>query len=42
VTKGLTLGTVGDADPEMPAHLHFEVRPQGRAVDPLEWLRGRR
>ena len=42
VTKGQTLGSVGGADPEMPAHLHFEVRPQGRAVDPLDWLRGKR
>jgi septal ring factor EnvC (AmiA/AmiB activator) len=42
ITKGQTLGAVGGADPEMPAHLHFEVRPQGRAVDPLDWLRGKR
>jgi murein hydrolase activator len=42
VSKGQVLGFVGAADPELPAHLHFEMRPQGRAVDPLEWLRGRR
>ncbi|MGZ8378246.1 MAG: murein hydrolase activator EnvC family protein [Gemmatirosa sp.] len=42
VAKGQAVGAVGAADPEMPAHLHFEVRPQGRAVDPLEWLRRRR
>jgi murein hydrolase activator len=41
VSKGQVLGLVGAADPELPAHLHFEMRPQGRAVDPLEWLRGR-
>jgi septal ring factor EnvC (AmiA/AmiB activator) len=41
VSKGQVLGFVGAADPELPAHLHFEMRPQGRAVDPLEWLRGR-
>lgn len=42
VQKGQTLGTVGETDPELPAHLHFEIRPKGRAVDPLEWLRSRR
>jgi septal ring factor EnvC (AmiA/AmiB activator) len=42
VTKGQVIGAVGAADPDMPPHLHFEVRPNGRAVDPLEWLRGRR
>ena len=41
VSKGQVLGFVGAADPELPPHLHFEMRPQGRAVDPLEWLRGR-
>jgi septal ring factor EnvC (AmiA/AmiB activator) len=41
VSKGQVLGLVGAADPELPPHLHFEMRPQGRAVDPLEWLRGR-
>ncbi|MGI9076217.1 MAG: murein hydrolase activator EnvC family protein [Gemmatimonadaceae bacterium] len=40
VSKGQTVGTVGSADPEMEPHLHFEIRPAGRAVDPLEWLRG--
>ncbi|MBX9928833.1 MAG: peptidoglycan DD-metalloendopeptidase family protein [Gemmatimonadaceae bacterium] len=39
VTKGQTLGTVGRADPDMEPHLHFEIRPRGRAVDPLDWLR---
>lgn len=42
VAKGDVVGTVGAADPEMPAHLHFEIRPRGRAMDPLQWLRGRR
>ena len=41
VTKGETLGFVGAADPDLPPHLHFEIRPQGRAVDPAEWLRTR-
>jgi septal ring factor EnvC (AmiA/AmiB activator) len=38
VTKGQTIGAVGNADPEMEPHLHFEIRPKGRAADPLEWL----
>lgn len=43
VRKGQTLGTVGAADPDLPAHLHFEIRrDRGAAVDPLEWLRGNR
>jgi len=42
VSKGQTVGTVGSADPEMEPHLHFEIRPEGRAVDPLGWLRGAR
>jgi murein DD-endopeptidase MepM/ murein hydrolase activator NlpD len=39
VSKGETLGFVGSADPDLGPHLHFEMRPQGHAVDPLEWLR---
>jgi septal ring factor EnvC (AmiA/AmiB activator) len=42
ISKGQTVGFVGAADPDLPAHLHFEIRPQGRAVDPLEWLRNLR
>ncbi len=42
ITKGQIIGTVGRADPELQAHLHFEIRPNQRAVDPLEWLRARR
>jgi septal ring factor EnvC (AmiA/AmiB activator) len=42
VQKGQVLGTVGRTDPDLDAHLHFEMRPKGRAVDPLEWLRQRR
>lgn len=41
VSRGETIGTVGSADPELPAHLHFEFRPEGRAVDPLEYLKAR-
>jgi len=42
IPKGLTIGTVGATDPDLPPHLHFEIRPKGRSVDPLEWLRGQR
>lgn len=42
VTKGEAIGTVGISDPELPAHLHFEIRHGGPAVDPAEWLRDRR
>ncbi|MFZ9898721.1 MAG: murein hydrolase activator EnvC family protein [Gemmatimonadaceae bacterium] len=43
VAKGDVIGTVGQADPDLPPRLHFEMRPRdGIAVDPLEWLRGRR
>lgn len=40
IVKGQVIGTVGTTDPELPAHLHFEIRPKGRATDPLAWLRG--
>ncbi|GAC1650113.1 MAG: peptidoglycan DD-metalloendopeptidase family protein [Gemmatimonadaceae bacterium] len=39
VSKGQQVGTVGMADPDLPAHLHFEIRPGGRAADPMEWLK---
>ena len=42
IPKGQLIGTVGATDPDLPPHLHFEIRPKGRSVDPLEWLRGRR
>jgi septal ring factor EnvC (AmiA/AmiB activator) len=41
VEKGDQIGAVGRSDPDLPAHLHFEIRRgQGAAVDPLDWLRG--
>lgn len=39
VTKGQVIGSVGATDPTMPAHLHFEIRRGGPAVDPVPWLR---
>ncbi len=42
VMKGQVIGTTGATDPSLPAHLHFEIRRGGPAVDPLEWLRGSR
>lgn len=42
VKKGDVVGTVGVSDPELAPHLHFEMRPKGRAVDPERWLRGAR
>ena len=40
VIKGQVIGAVGVSDPELDPHLHFEIRPKGRAIDPLVWLRG--
>lgn len=42
VRKGDPVGTVGVSDPDLKPHLHFEMRPKGRAVDPESWLRGSR
>ncbi|HEX4683030.1 MAG TPA: peptidoglycan DD-metalloendopeptidase family protein [Gemmatimonadaceae bacterium] len=47
ITKGQALGNVGVSDPELPAHLHFEIRHAGRdgrpeSVDPATWLKGQR
>jgi septal ring factor EnvC (AmiA/AmiB activator) len=41
VIKGQVIGGVGISDPELPPHLHFEVRQGGPAIDPAKWLRGR-
>jgi septal ring factor EnvC (AmiA/AmiB activator) len=41
VKKGQVIGTVGQADPDLAPHLHFEIRPKGRATDPLTWLQSR-
>jgi septal ring factor EnvC (AmiA/AmiB activator) len=42
VIKGQAIGTVGVSDPALGAHLHFEIRRGGPAVDPAEWLRAAR
>lgn len=42
VKKGQPIGTVGQSDPDMRPHLHFEIRPKGKAADPLTWLQQRR
>jgi murein hydrolase activator len=42
IRKGDAIGAVGTSDPDLRPHLHFEIRPQGRAVDPESWLRGTR
>lgn len=42
VIKGQALGAVGVNDPALGAHLHFEIRRGGPAVDPAEWLRAAR
>jgi septal ring factor EnvC (AmiA/AmiB activator) len=41
VTRGQVIGTVGQADPDVDPHLHLEIRPKGRAMDPLTWLQSR-
>jgi septal ring factor EnvC (AmiA/AmiB activator) len=39
VAQGDEIGTVGISDPDLPPHLHFEIRHGGPAVDPATWLR---
>jgi len=41
VPKGQVIGGVGISDPELPPHLHFEIRHGGPAMDPATWLRRR-
>jgi septal ring factor EnvC (AmiA/AmiB activator) len=41
VVKGQTVGVVGVSDPELPPHLHFEIRQGKLAIDPATWLRQR-
>ena len=41
VTRGQVLGAIGRSDPLLAPHLHFEIRPKGRATDPMTWLQPR-
>lgn len=41
VRKAQVIGGVGVSDPELPPHLHFEIRHGGPAMDPATWLRRR-
>jgi murein hydrolase activator len=47
ITKGHIVGGVGISDPDLPPHLHFEIRHAGSdgrpsSVDPATWLADRR
>lgn len=47
VAKGEVIGGVGISDPDLPPHVHFEIRHAGAdgrpgSVDPAGWLRERR
>ncbi|HEX3865371.1 MAG TPA: peptidoglycan DD-metalloendopeptidase family protein, partial [Gemmatimonadaceae bacterium] len=47
VAKGQVIGAVGVSDPDLPAHLHFEIRHSGAdgrpaSVDPATWLKDRK
>jgi septal ring factor EnvC (AmiA/AmiB activator) len=37
--RGEVLGLVGDSDSLAGAKLYFEMRRDGRSVDPMPWLR---
>ena len=39
VAKGQVIGRIGGTDTPEGAHLEFQIRERGRAVDPLPWLR---
>ncbi|MDX1660665.1 MAG: peptidoglycan DD-metalloendopeptidase family protein [Gemmatimonadota bacterium] len=41
VEKGAVLGTVGETGSLEGPKLHFEIRKEGKAVDPIGWLRQR-
>ena len=38
VTRGQTIGKVGNTGVTTAPHLHFEVREGSKAVDPLKYL----
>lgn len=39
VKRGETVGLVGDSDSLAGANLYFELRKDGRSVDPLPWFK---
>jgi murein hydrolase activator len=39
VSRGETLGRVGDSDSPAGAKLYFEMRKDGKSIDPLPWFR---
>jgi septal ring factor EnvC (AmiA/AmiB activator) len=39
VSRGETVGRVGDSDSLAGAKLYFEMRKDGRSIDPLPWFR---
>jgi septal ring factor EnvC (AmiA/AmiB activator) len=41
VQKGETIASVGDSDSPKGARLYFEIRKDGKALDPVAWLRPR-
>ena len=41
VQKGETIASVGDSDTQKGARLYFEIRKDGKALDPVVWLRPR-
>lgn len=41
VQKGDSIGLVGDSDSLAGARLYFEIRKDGRSIDPLPWFRKR-
>lgn len=43
IERGALVGTVGGANTDYGAHLHFEIRGENQiALDPMDWLRRRR
>lgn len=44
VARNEVIGQTGVSDPDLPAHLYFEIRTSGgrETVDPVKWLRSRR
>ncbi len=42
VREGQAIGLVGGASTPEGAHLEFQIRERGRAIDPLPWLRSSR